>query len=151
MITEKERSNRAANCDPCHWMDLKQLLFGFFRFCSCLLYTSRCVEETVSVTLQTEQHTKSHVVNAAVHGTVHCLCVVIIVVFGSCGMQFQVALFVIGLLDQNIRTDSRLFYLAVIFLGRCGNVDVHTADSAVFVIDPEMCIRDSACTAARIW
>ena len=63
----------------------------------------------IAVQLQPEEDPASHIVDAALHGPVHSLGVVVVIVLGACGMELQIALLVIGLLKQNIGPDSRLF------------------------------------------
>ena len=98
-----------------------------------------CVHEQshqlIGIVFQPEQHAQPHIVNAACHGTIHCLGVIVVVVFRSGGMQLFIALFVIGLLEQDIGADSCLFQHMVFFF--CGGGDVHIdpADRSVFVVD----------------
>ena len=47
----------------------------------------------VWVALQPEQHAQPHIVDAALHGAVHRLGVIIVVVLGAGGVQLQIALF----------------------------------------------------------
>ena len=54
---------------------------------------------------------------------------------GAGGVQLQVALFVVGLLEQDIGADARLLQLAVVLHGGGGDVHVHPADGPVFVLD----------------
>ena len=55
--------------------------------------------ELVLVQLQTEQYAQTYVVDAALHSAVHRLGVIVIVVLGAGGMELEVALLVIGLLE----------------------------------------------------
>ena len=50
-------------------------------------------------------------------------------------MEFQIALFVVGLLEEDVGPDPGFFKKAVIVNSRCRDVDVDTADGAVFVLD----------------
>ena len=63
----------------------------------------------IAVHLQPEQYAQSHIVNAALHGSVHGFCVVIIIALRSCGMQFFVALLMVSLLEQDIGADAGVF------------------------------------------
>ena len=60
---------------------------------------------------------------------------IVVVVLGSGRVKLFVAFFVIGLLKENICADPGIVKLAVVFNGRCGDIDVHPADRAVFVLD----------------
>ena len=91
--------------------------------------------ELIAVQLQAEQHAQAHVVNAALHGPVHGLGVVAVVALGAGGVQVLVALLVVGLLEQDVGADARLLQLAVVLHGGGGDVHVHPADGAVFVLD----------------
>ena len=53
----------------------------------------------VTIFVQTKEYTDSDIVNAAFHSTIHSLCVVVIIMFWSCRMQFQIALFMISFLE----------------------------------------------------
>ena len=90
--------------------------------------------ELVLVELQTEEDAQAHVVDTALHGAVHGLGVVVVVVLGTRGMEFQVALLVVGLLEQDVSTDPRLLELAVVLYRGGGDVDVDAADIAVLVV-----------------
>ena len=90
--------------------------------------------EFVFVHLQPEQHAQPHIVNAALHGAIHRLGVVVVVVLGSGGVQLQIALLVISFLEQDVGADARFFQLAVIFHRGGGNVDIHPANVTVFVV-----------------
>ena len=50
-------------------------------------------------------------------------------------MQLQIALFVVGLLEQDVGADSGFLQFTVVLHGGCGNVDVHAADVTVFMMD----------------
>ena len=90
--------------------------------------------ELVLVQLQTEEHTQTHVVDTALHGSVHGLGVVVVIVLGARGMELEVALLVVGLLEQDVGADARLLELAVVLHGGGGDVDVDAADVAVLVM-----------------
>ena len=91
--------------------------------------------ELVLVQLQAEQHAQTHVVDAALHRAVHRLSVVVVVVLGAGGMQLQIALLVIRLLEEDVGADARVLEPAVVFHRSRGDVHVHAADGAVLVVD----------------
>ena len=51
-------------------------------------------------------------------------------------MKFQIALLVIGLLEEDVGADAGFLQQAVVVHGGCRNVDVDAADGAVFMFDP---------------
>ena len=89
----------------------------------------------VIVTLKPVKHAQTYVVNAALHGSVHRFGVIVVVVLGPRRVQLLVTLFVVGLLEQDIRSDARFFEFSVIFNGRRRNVDVYAANVAVPVMN----------------
>ena len=60
----------------------------------------------VWIALQPEQHAQPHIVDAALHGAVHRLGVVGVVMLRARGMQLFVAFLVVGLLEQDVRADA---------------------------------------------
>ena len=64
--------------------------------------------ELVAVQLQPVKHAQPHVVDAALHGAVHGLGVVGVVVFGAGGMELFVALLVVRLLKEDVGADASL-------------------------------------------
>ena len=70
--------------------------------------------EFVAVFIQAEQYAKTYIVDAAFHGPVHGLGVIIINVLRAGWMQFQVAFFMVGFLEQNVGADAGLFEQPVI-------------------------------------
>ena len=54
---------------------------------------------------------------------------------GAGGMQFQVALFVVGLLEQDVGADAGFLQLAVILHRGGGDVHVDAADVAIFIVN----------------
>ena len=91
--------------------------------------------ELVLVQLQAEEDAQTHVVDTALHGAVHGLGVVVVVVLGTRGVKLEIALLVVGLLEKNISTDARILELAVVLYCRSRDVYVDTADSTVLVLD----------------
>ena len=89
----------------------------------------------VLILLQAEEDAQAHVVDAAGHGAVHGLGVVVVVVLGAGGVQLQVALLVVGLLEEDVGADAGLLEHAVFLDGGGRDVDVHAADGAVLVLD----------------
>ena len=92
-------------------------------------------DEVVFIHVEPKEHAAAHVVDAALHRAVHRLGVVGVVALRPRRMQVFVRLFIIGLLEEDIRPDTRLLEAAVVFDRRGGDVDVHAADRAVFVLD----------------
>ncbi len=91
--------------------------------------------ELVAVQLKSEEYAESHVVDTALHSSVHRLGVVVVVVLGACGVKLLVALFVVGLLEENVGADTCVVELFVVLDGGGGDVYVYAADSAVLVLD----------------
>ena len=91
--------------------------------------------EFIFIHFQSEQNAKAYIVDAAFHRTVHSLGMVCIVVLRSCGMQLFVALFVVGLLEQNVGSDAGFFQFAVVFHSRRGDIHIYAADIPIFVVD----------------
>ena len=59
---------------------------------------------------------------------------VVVVVLGAGGVQLQVALLVVGLLEQDVGADARVLEPAEVFHRGGGDVDVDSADVAVLVV-----------------
>ena len=59
---------------------------------------------------------------------------------GTCGVELQIALLVVGFLKQNICTDTRILELAVIFNSGCGYINVDATNCAVLVIYAVNCL-----------
>ena len=92
-------------------------------------------DEIVAIQVQAKQNPAADVVDAALHGAIHRLGVPGVVVFRSGGMKGFVRLFVVRFLEQNVRSDSRFFQLAVVLDRGSGNVDVDASNRPVFVLD----------------
>ena len=91
--------------------------------------------EFVAVAFEAEEYAESDVVDAALHGAVHGLGVVGVVVLGTGGMELLVAFLVVGLLEEDVGADAGVLELAVVLDGGGGDVDVDAADGAVLVLD----------------
>ena len=91
--------------------------------------------ELVAIALEPEQHAQAHVVDAALHRAVHRLGVPVVVAFRPRRVQALVALLVVRFLEQDICADLGLLEHAVLVHRRGGDVHVHAADGAVFVLD----------------
>ena len=91
--------------------------------------------EFIAILVQTEEYTKAHIVDAALHGAVMSLGVVGIVMLGAGGMELLIALLVVGLLEEDVGADAGLLELAVVLHGGGGDVHIYPADIAVFVVD----------------
>ena len=63
----------------------------------------------ISVKLQTKQDAASHIVNSAFHRSIHSFRMIVIIMFRTGRMEFQIALLMVGLLEQNIGSNPGLF------------------------------------------
>ena len=81
-----------------------------------------------------EENTETDVVNAALHSSVHSLCVVCVIVLRTCGVKLFIAFFMISLLKQDICAYTRFLELSVVFNGSSGNIDIYTSYIAVFMV-----------------
>ena len=91
--------------------------------------------QLVAITLQTEQYAQAYIINAALHGSVHSLRMISVIMLRSTRMQVLIAFLMIGFLEEDIGTDACFLQLAVIFYGSSRNVYVYAADSAVFMLN----------------
>ena len=89
----------------------------------------------IAVFVQAEEYPQSDVVYAAFHGAVHRFGVIVVVVFWSGRMQFKIAFFMVCFLKQDVRSDAGFFEQAVIIDCRSRNINIDTADRAVFMFD----------------
>ena len=89
----------------------------------------------IAVFIKTEKDADSHIIDAAFHCTVHRLGVIIIIMFRSGRVKLKVTFFVVRLLEENVSSDSGFFKLAVVFDSCCSDIDIDTADSAIFMLD----------------
>ena len=89
----------------------------------------------IAVFIKPEKHADAHIVYAALHCAVHSLCVISVIMLGACGVQIFIAFFMICFLEKNICADSGFFKLFVVFNRGGGNINIHTADSAVFMLN----------------
>ena len=89
----------------------------------------------VFVQFEPEQHAQPHVVDAALHGAIHCLRVVGVVVLRPGRVQALVTLLVVGLLEEDVGADARVVQFFVVFHRGGGDVDIHAANCAVLVMD----------------
>ena len=91
--------------------------------------------EIVAVHVEPEEHAAAHIIDAALHGPVHGLRMIGIVMLGSRGMELFIIFLMIGLLEQNVGANARLLQPAVVLHRGGGNVHIHPADGAVLVLD----------------
>ena len=89
----------------------------------------------IPIQLQTKQDAQSHIINTALHGTIHGFGMVVVVMLGTGGMQLQIAFLVIGFLEQDISTDARILQTAVVFHRSGCNIYIDPADGTVLVLD----------------
>ena len=90
-------------------------------------------DKIVAVQIQPEQYSAADVIDSAFHRTVHCLCMICVVAFGTCRMQSFIGFFVVGFLKENVGSDSGIMEFSVIFNCRCRDVYIDSADGTVFV------------------
>ena len=89
----------------------------------------------ITVQFQPKQYTDAYIVNPPLHGTVHRLSMVSVIVLRSGRMQFFITFFMIKKKKKNISSDSCLFQFPVIFHRCRSNVYIHSADRSVFMFD----------------
>ena len=89
----------------------------------------------IPIAFQPEQDAQTDVIDSALHGAVHCLGVVIVIMLWSCWMKLQIAFFMIRFLKQDICPDPCVLQLSVIFHRSCCDIDVYAADRSVFVLN----------------
>ena len=91
--------------------------------------------EFVGVALQAEENAQAHIVDARFHRAIVRFGVVGVIALRARGVEFFIALFVVGLLKQNIGADLGFLELAVVLdRGSC-DVHVRATDCAVLVLD----------------
>ena len=95
----------------------------------------------IFIALKTEENAETDIVNAALHGSVHCLGMVIVIMLRSLRMKLKIALFVVGFLEKNIRADARFLKLSVILDRCCGDIYIDTADITVLMVNRINCLN----------
>ena len=88
----------------------------------------------VLIKLKSEENAETYIVYAALHGAVHSLCVVCVVVLGACGMKLLVGFLMVCLLEKYVCADAGFFQLSVILHGGGGDIHVNSSDGAVLVL-----------------
>ena len=91
--------------------------------------------EFIAVQFQPIEHAQAHVVDAALHGAVHGLGVISVVVLRAHGMQRFIALFVVRFLEKDVRADARVLEPFIILHRRGRDVHVYAANRAVLVVN----------------
>lgn len=71
-----------------------------------VLRVHQLATELVTVHFKAVQNAETHVIDTALHGAVHRLGVVGVVMLRARGMQLFVAFLVVGLLEQDVRADA---------------------------------------------
>ena len=66
-------------------------------------------DKIIAIHVQAKENPDTHVVDAALHGTVHSFGMIGIVALWSGRVQFFVALLIVGLLEQDIGADTGFF------------------------------------------
>ena len=89
----------------------------------------------VLIALQPEKHAQPHIVYAALHGAVHSLGVVVIIMLRSRWMKLKIAGFVVCLLEENVGADPSLLQLSVIFNCRRRDIHIHSANIAILMVN----------------
>ena len=77
----------------------------------------------ISVLVQTKEHTQSNIVYSALHGTVHSLCMISIVMLRSVRMKLFISILIVCLLEQYICSYACLMEFSVIL--HCGGSYIH--------------------------
>ena len=91
--------------------------------------------EIVLVCIQTKQYSQTYIINAAFHCTIHRFGMISVVTFRPGRVQVFIVCLVIGLLKEDVCSDTGFLQFAVI-LYRCGgNVHVYPSDGSVFVMN----------------
>ncbi len=96
--------------------------------------------EFIHIVVKAEEHAYSHIVAAAFLGAVHGLGMPLIIALWPRGMQLEIPFPVVGLLEKDIGSDSGFLKLPVILNRRGGDIHVHAADVAVFVMHAVDCL-----------
>ena len=91
--------------------------------------------ELVSVQLESVEDAQPNIVDAALHRAVHRLGMIVIVVLRSRGMQLQIRLLIVSLLEQYICTDLSVLKLFIILHGGSRDVYIYTPDRTIFMMD----------------
>ena len=89
----------------------------------------------VLIALQPEKHAQPHIVYAALHGAVHSLGVVVIIMLRPRWVKLKIACFVVCLLEENVGADPGLLKLSVIFNCRRRDIHIHSADIAILMVN----------------
>ena len=109
-------------------------------FCFKMLGVHKQTCKFVFVKLKPEKNTKTNIVNAAFHSTVHCFRMIFVVVLRSCRMKRKIAFFMVCFLEKNICADFRFFKFAVVFNRCCRNINVNTTDCTIFMVNSVNCL-----------
>ena len=91
--------------------------------------------EFITVLIESEENAEADVIDAAFHRSVHSLCVVSVIVLGSCRMKDLIRLFVICFLEEDVCSDSCFVKLSVVLYCSSCDVNVYTSDRAVLMLD----------------
>ena len=89
----------------------------------------------ITVFVQSKKNADSHIVDAALHGSVHCGSVVIVVMFRTGRVELQITFFMVSFLEQDISADAGFLQKAVIIYRCSGNVDIDAPDGSVLMLD----------------
>ena len=89
----------------------------------------------VPILIQTKEHPQTHIVYTTFHSTVHSLCVICIVMLRSIWMKLLIRFLIVGLLEEDVRSNSCLVQLPVVL--HCGRryIYIYTPYCTVLVLD----------------
>ena len=89
----------------------------------------------IAIFVEAEEHADSHIVDSAFHGSVHRFRVITIVMLRSGRVKLLIGFLVVGLLEENIGSNSRILQLSIVFYRGCGNIDIDSANVSVLMVD----------------
>lgn len=90
----------------------------------------------IAVFVQSKKDTEAYVINAAGHGAIHGFGMVVVIMFGTRGVELQITFFMVRFLEEDVSTDPCITELSIILHRRCGDIHIHPADSAIFMFNP---------------
>ena len=91
--------------------------------------------EIILISIEAKQYTQTDVINACLHCAVHSLSVISIITLRTCRVQGFVILLVVGLLEEDISTDTGILEFLIVFDSSRSNVDIDAAYRSVLVMN----------------
>ena len=79
--------------------------------------------------------TETNIVDSAFHSSIHCFCVVCVIVLWSSRMEFLITFFMISFLEENICANSCVFKFSIVFNSSCSNINVNSSNCSIFMLD----------------